>query len=238
MNVVYAHNENEGRKVAALFASRPGTAEKPITRIAFKDSIMDFSELGSGKALPGVCDVNLKNTLYTASTPTLFDVTAIKSAYESYRSFVARHPSTNRSILLFEAASGKAINAYPHDYTAYPHRGRMTTNAIIQATWDEDHDGDVANAANTWGKSTRDMLAREEVSGYDKLYAYVNYANSDEPAGALYGYDQKHQRRLTELKNAYDPQGFFNAYRPVPSEMDGWFVPVVPDVHVDTRDEL
>jgi hypothetical protein len=238
MNVVYAHNEEKGRRVAGRFASSPkGTAE-PITRISFKESNMNFSELGSGKAVPGVCDVNLKNTLYTASTPSLFETGAMKAVYESFGSFVRAHPGANRSILLFEAADGKAVDALPHDYSAYAHRGMMTTNAIIQATWDDDVDGIVAETANAWGKGTRDLLAKPEVSGYDKLHAYVNYANRDEPLAALYGYDEKRQRRLTALKQKYDPHGCFNAYRPLPLDMSGWELPTASGAPQRTRDEL
>lgn len=152
MNVVYAHDEEAGHKVAEKFASSPKGTPNPITRIAFSETNMSFSELGSGKALPGVCDVNLKNTLYTASTQTLFETGAMKAVYESFSSFVSAHPSANRSILLFESADGKAVEALPNDHSAYPHRGRMNTNAIIQATWDEDFDGTVAAAAQCLGE--------------------------------------------------------------------------------------
>lgn len=238
MNVVYAHNEEKGRRIAEKFASSPEGTTEPITRISFRESNMNFSELGSGKAVPGVCDVNLKNTLYTASTPTLFETGSMKAVYESFASFVHAHPGANRSILLFEAADGKAIEALPHDYSAYAHRGMMTTNVIIQATWDEDVDGKVAEAANAWGKGARDLLAKAEISGYDKLYAYVNYANRDEPLAALYGYDEKRQRRLTGLKQKYDPHGFFNAYRPVPSDMTGWELPIASGAPQRPKDEL
>ena len=238
MNVVYAHDEKSGRKVAERFASSPKGTPNPITRISFTESNMDFSELGSGKALPGVCEVNLKNTLWTASTPTLFETRAMKTVYESFASFVSSHPGANRSILLFEAADGKVIEALPKDYSAYAHRGMMTTNVIIQATWDEDTDGTVAKAANAWGRGVRDLLAKPEISGYDKLHAYVNYANKDEPLEALYGYDEERQGKLVSLKQKYDPHGFFNAYRALPSDMSGWENAIAPENRQGKRDEL
>lgn len=238
MNVVFAHDDERGRRVAARFASSQEDVVNPIDRIYFQESNMDYSELGSGKAIPGVCDLGLKNTLYTASTPTLFETSAMKAAYESFASFVLANPGANRSILLFEAADGKAMASLPDHYSAYSHRGMMTTNAIIQATWDEDTDGKVSEAANTWGKEARDLLARPEVSGYDKLHAYVNYANSDEPLAALYGYDKKRQQKLTNLKKRYDPHGYFNAYRPLPSDMAGWNLPNAFEASAGTRDEL
>ncbi|KAH7408321.1 hypothetical protein DE146DRAFT_752456 [Phaeosphaeria sp. MPI-PUGE-AT-0046c] len=238
MNVVYAHDEEAGRKVAARFASSPEGTPSPITRILFNESNMDFSELGSGKAVPGVCDVNLKNTLWTASTPTLFETSAMKTVYESFASFVGAHIGANRSILLFEAADGRVMDALPNDYSAYAHRGMMTTNVIIQATWDEDNDGTVAEAANVWGKGVRDLLAKPEISGYDKLHAYVNYANKDEPLDALYGYDEERQQRLVSLKKRFDPHGYFNAYRALPSDMSGWEHVAASKNRKVTRDEL
>ena len=208
-----------------------------MTRVSFKESWVDFAELGSGRAIPGVCDLNLRNTLYTASTPTLFDVGAMKSLYESYGSFVRTHRLTNRSILLFEAASGQALTALPDDYSAYPHRGKMNTNAIIQMTWDGDDSG-LAEAAGAWGRSARDLLAKPEMSGYDRPYAYVNYANKDEPLPALYGYDRWRHERLTALKQSYDPHGFFNAYRAIPSDISGWGLPAPSLAPSGHRDEL
>lgn len=92
--------------------------------------------------------MNLKNTLHTASTQTLFDVNGMRGVYESYGSFVRAHPLANRSILLLEAVSGLALDAVPDDYSAYLHRGKMTTNTIIKATWDgDDEDGGFSDAA-------------------------------------------------------------------------------------------
>lgn len=238
MNVVYAHDEAKGHEVAQRFASTPSGSKHSITRLSFKETNMDFTELGSGKAIPGVCDLGLKNTLYTASTPTLFSTSAMRTVYDSYSAFMRTHPSANRSILLFEAADGKVMSSLPDDHTAYSHRGMMTTNAIIQATWDEDPNGIIAEAANKWGKEARDLLARQKVSGYDKLHAYVNYANRDEPLAALYGYDKERQRRLTELKRKYDPHGFFNAYRALPMEMEGWEKGIDIGAEERERDEL
>lgn len=232
MNLVSAHDADEGRRVAEMFASTTGPDVPvaanlpPITRVSVEESSVDFAELGSGAALPGVCDLKLRNSLYTASTPSMFDVRAIREAFDSYGALIRAHPLANRSIVLFEAADGRALETVPHDYSAYAHRGRMTTNAIIQATWDgEGDDGPVAAAATSWAKKLRDLLARPDVSGYDRLFAYVNYANEDESPSSLYGYEEWRHRKLTGLKQKYDPHGYFTAYRPVPSDMAGWDSP-------------
>lgn len=241
VNIVYAHDEQAGRRVTALFAStgddlNSSTTKHAITRLSLSEKSMTFRELGSGDALPSVCDVNLSNTLYTASTPSLFGTAAMRELYTSYGAFVTAHPLANRSIVLFEAASGRAVATLPGDFSAYAHRGRMTTNAIIQATWDGDDA--VADPANAWGSGARNLLARPEVSGYDRLYAYVNYANNDEPLAALYGYEEWRHERLTGLKRKYDPHGNFNAYRPVPLEMHKWETKSPMTEPVPIKDEL
>ncbi|KAL3477598.1 FAD-binding domain-containing protein [Aspergillus californicus] len=223
VNIVFAHDEKAGRELVANFASTPEGAEQPITQLFFKDTMLTFAELGSGAAVPGVCDGNQNQDLYTASSPTMFDTAAMKTVYESFGEIIASHPIANASILLFETTSRKAIAEFPADYTAYAHRGKLGTNAIIQMTWDGDASNDDVNTAlDSWGKETRNLLAKPEISGYDRPYVYINYANDDEPLSALYGYDDWRHQKLTELKRKYDPHGFFNAYRPIPTDMAGW----------------
>lgn len=216
---MYAHDEESGRKLASRFASTAKGASLPIQRAFFNESILDFAELGSGRALPGVCEDRIRNSLYTASSPSFFDVAAMKELYRSYSVFVNANPVANRSILLFEAGSMQGISAFPGDHSAYAHRGKMSTNAIIQMSWDND---ELTEAANSWARSTRDILNTPEVSGYERPYGYINYANHDEPLSVLYGYDDWRHERLTNLKNRYDPYGHFNAYRPIPHDVANW----------------
>ncbi|KAK3497845.1 uncharacterized protein B0T23DRAFT_452018 [Neurospora hispaniola] len=42
------------------------------------------------------------------------------------------------SVFFFEAASPHVIASVPDEATAYPHRGKMLTNAIIQVTWGDE----------------------------------------------------------------------------------------------------
>ncbi|KAJ4387056.1 hypothetical protein N0V85_007775, partial [Neurospora sp. IMI 360204] len=181
INIVSAHDTAAGKSVSARFAS-----SESITRTHFNETLITFADLGSGAALPGVCANSLSQDLYTASSPTLFSPESMKAVYASYSSFIVSHPAANRSILLFEAASPHVTASVPDESTAYPHRGKMITNAIIQVTWDDESLNEVADA---WGRETRDLLARPENSGYERLYAYINYANRDEPLQALFGYE-------------------------------------------------
>ncbi|KAL4778874.1 FAD-binding domain-containing protein [Aspergillus varians] len=223
VNIVYAHNEEAGRQLVSNFAPTPEGAENPIRQLFFNETMLTFAELGSGAAVPGVCDGNQHQDLYTASSPTMFDISTMKQVYESFGALIQANPAGNSSILLFETTSRDAIAAFPSDYTAYGHRGKLGTNAIIQMTWDGADDDSVLDAAlDTWGKETRDLLAQPKVSGYDQPYVYINYANDDESLSAVYGYESWRHQRLTELKKKYDPHGFFNAYHPIPAEIGGW----------------
>lgn len=216
INIVSAHDIQAGKSVSAKFAS-----SESITRTHFNETLITFAELGSGAALPEVCTNSLSQDLYTASSPTIFSVESMKAVYASYSSFITSHPAANRSILLFEAASPNIIASVPDETTAYPHRGKMITNAIIQVTWDGDSSLD--EKADAWGKETRDLLAKPENSGYERLYAYINYANRDEPLQALFGYDEWRWEKLTRIKREYDPEGFFDGYHGIPRVVEGWY---------------
>jgi hypothetical protein len=60
----------------------------------------------------------------------------------------------------------------------------------------------------------RKILQRE--SGFDKLQAYVNYAQGDEKWQDLYGWEEWRQKKLKALKRKYDPTGDFSWYQPIP----------------------
>ncbi|KAK3395742.1 hypothetical protein B0T20DRAFT_487168 [Sordaria brevicollis] len=215
INIVSAHDIAAGKAVSARFAS-----SESITRTHFNETLLTFAELGSGAAVPEVCTNSLSQDLYTASSPTIFSVESMKVVYQSYSSFIASYPTANRSILLFEAASPHKIASIPHESTAYPHRGKMITNAIIQVTWDDPSLNEVADA---WGRETRNLLAKPENSGYERLYAYINYANRDEPLQALFGYEEWRWERLSRLKREYDPEGYFDGYHGIPRGLEGWY---------------
>nr|CAQ58439.1 putative dehydrogenase [Sordaria macrospora] len=217
INIVSAHDTEAGKSVSARFAS---SSSQGITRVHFNETLITFAELGSGAALPGVCANSLSQDLYTASSPSLFSPESMKAVYASYASFISANPAANRSILLFEAASPHVIASVPDDATAYPHRGKMVTNAIIQVTWDDESLNEVADA---WGRETRNLLARPENSGYEKLYAYINYANRDEPLQALFGYEEWRWEKLSKLKREYDPEGYFDGYHGIPRVVEGWY---------------
>ncbi|EGZ76381.1 hypothetical protein NEUTE2DRAFT_161301 [Neurospora tetrasperma FGSC 2509] len=126
----------------------------------------------------------------------------------------------NPSVFLFEAASPHVIASAPDEATAYPHRGKMITNAIIQVTWGDESLNEVADA---WRRETRDLLVRPEDSGYGRSHVYINYTNRDEPLQALYGYEEWRWERLTSLKREYDLEWYFDGYHGIPKVFEGWY---------------
>lgn len=65
-----------------------------------------------------------------------------------------------------------------------------------------------------WLKAAQNLII--ESSGYGRLQQYVNYGHGfADSAESLYGYDGHRMARLLELKDKYDPEGWFDAYQPV-----------------------
>ncbi|KAI1499786.1 hypothetical protein F5X99DRAFT_410706 [Biscogniauxia marginata] len=219
INVVYAHDKDAGRRLASNFASTPANATYPITRLSLNESYIPFAELPLAGSNVAVCERGHNQDIYPVTAREFFDVDAMVDLYESYGSFVRANPGASGSILLFESASPQGLLAYPDDHSAFPLRGRYVLSGLISMLWD---DNSLTNAVDSWASGARDTLARPEISGNDRLYAYQNYGHGDEPLSALYGYDQWRHERLTGLKQKYDPHNFFSAYHAIPLEIGGW----------------
>ncbi|KAL7624849.1 hypothetical protein AAE478_004063 [Parahypoxylon ruwenzoriense] len=219
MNVVYAHNEEKGRALASNFASTSENATHPITRVSVNESYITFAEVPTRGSSDIICQRGHNQDIHPATARQFFDTRAMVNLYESFGSFIQEHPVANGSVLLFEAANPQALLAVPDTSTAFPLRGRYILSSVLSMTWDGDSS---TEAIDSWAARARDTLARPEVSGSDRLYVYVNYANGDESLSARYGYEQWRHEKLTGLKQRYDPHGFFNAYHAIPLEMSGW----------------
>ncbi|KAI5867524.1 hypothetical protein GGS23DRAFT_612666 [Durotheca rogersii] len=219
MNVVYAHNEQNGRALSANFASTTGNATHPITRVSLDESYITFAEVPTRGSSDIICQRGHNQDIHPVTAREFFDIGAMVDLYASFGSFVREHPAANGSVLLFEAANPQTVDAVPDAATAFPLRGRYILSSVMSMTWDGD---DETEAINAWATAARDTLAKPEVSGSDRLYIYMNYANGDESLSARYGYDKWRHERLTGLKQRYDPHGFFNAYHAIPLKMSGW----------------
>ncbi|KAI1099519.1 hypothetical protein F4804DRAFT_345472 [Jackrogersella minutella] len=133
----------------------------------------------------------------------------LREAVGSLGSLAQQYPSIKKSTIFIETFGQKAVKALPRDYSAFLHRDNEFRNAIVfSVTYS---DGAVADAANYWALEMRTKFAQPEVSGYDKLQIYQNYAHGDEPLSYL-----------VRLKNKYAPHGFFNGVHAISSNLADW----------------
>ena len=215
VNVVYPGPEEKGREFSSLYSQ-------------FSESITEhmtpWTNLAN-VALPGVviagCPTGNPHNQYSILTRDL-KTKDFRQALESYRSLVQQHPPANNSVIFIETFGQAGIKAYPDDFSAFPHRHEFNNAVVFSMTYPNNSNGSVADAANAWALQWRNHFAQPEVSGYDKMEIYQNYAHSDEPPSALYGYEEWRHERLSALKRTFDPHGLFNGYHAVPANLADW----------------
>ena len=215
INLVYAGLEEEGQRFTQQFT--------PFSS-SLVEAMIPWTELAdrsAGGALAR-CDRGASHNMQ-ASVVRNLDKATMHELYESYSSFLAARPILVNSTVFLEIFAQQGVDAHPDDFSAFPHRGEFSTQlAIEMAYYDSQVNSTVAQDADAWAAGWRDRISRPEVSGYDQILQYQNYAHGDEPISAVYGYDQWRHERLTNLKQAYDPQGHFNGYHAVPDTLAGW----------------
>ena len=108
---------------------------------------------------------------------------------------------------------GGAINEVAPDATAFVHRDAIAS-VQYSVNWSSGTDGAVAQAAGAWLEAAQGALA-PYVDG-----AYQNYIDPSLPdwEAAYYG---SNLPRLTRVKRAYDPDGFFHFAQSVPLSHKG-----------------
>lgn len=212
VNLVYAGPKEQGQKYSKLFSS---------FALSLAESELSFSELPTKTVLgliPGACAEGPRYNLYSAITRTLDPQTFVDFG-NTFEKFMQDHPLANNSALQVETFPVQGVEALPEDYSAFPHRKAFRNQVESIASYRDDS---VASAVNDFFRDWRDRFSSPRVSGYKKFNIYQNYAHGDEPLSAIYGTQQWRHRRLTHLKNKYDPHGFFNGYNPVPSDLAKW----------------
>ncbi|KFA46213.1 hypothetical protein S40293_07182 [Stachybotrys chartarum IBT 40293] len=216
INIVYAGPAEQGRAIASLY--------EPLALSMPTDTVVPWPQVAS-TALLGGFDLDQNCTLsggkidqYSVLVRDL-PPAVYSEMFESFTTFVRENPLASTSAVLIESFGEGAINALPADYSAFPHRHFFANAVAIAASWTDDA---VEEAADAWAVEWRNRLARPEVSGYDELHVYQNYANDDEPLSALYGFDDARHKRLTALKKKYDPRGHFDGYHAIPRNLANW----------------
>ncbi|EPS34783.1 hypothetical protein PDE_09747 [Penicillium oxalicum 114-2] len=207
VNIVYSGPEAEGQKYTKLFS--------PYS-LSLQEHMLKWEELPTKSVLgliPYSCASGPRYNLYAR---TLDPPTWVKFGNE-FEKFLQKYPAANGSAMMIETFPVQGIEALPDTYSAFPHRKYFHNIIEVIGSYTDDS---VAKPVDDFLRSWRDQFAA--TSGYDKLHVYQNYAHDDEPLSALYGYQSWRHARLTKLKNAYDPHGFFDGYHAVPSDLKKW----------------
>ncbi|KAL8784359.1 MAG: hypothetical protein Q9213_004011 [Squamulea squamosa] len=212
INLVYSGPEEEGKKFTERFS--PFSA-------SLNESVIPWVNLNSqsgGGVVLAKCIPGQSHNQYDSITKTV-DKATFRELFDSYGSFIAEYPALANSTVILEIFPQQGIDAYPRNFSAFPHRGSLDTLVEIEMAY---IDQSVAEVADSWARGWRDRLSSPEVSGYDRMVIYQNYGHGDEPIAALYGYEQWRHERLTGLKRTYDPRGQFNGYHAIPATLEGW----------------
>ena len=202
----------EAQKYTKLFS--------PLSQSLAENEI-PWSELPTKSVLglvPKSCAEGPRYNLDSVITRNL-DTQVFVQFSDAFEKFLQAYPLANGSALQVETFPVQGVEALPEDYSAFPHRKQFRNQVEGIGAYKDDS---VADAVNDFFREWRNRFAQPTVSGYDQLNIYQNYAHRDEPLSALYGYQGWRHKRLTNLKKAYDPHGFFNGYNAVPSDLAKW----------------
>lgn len=213
LNLIYAGTTEEGREFTQKFANiSTSVAETNLTWAQLPD-------LSADAIGPANCVNNLGQIMYGTSIKTL-DKASFIELYSELGSFVQANPNANKTAFIVETFGQQAVQAKPDDFDAFPHRGEIAN--LYELDIQYGLDDSIAPAGDAFGKKWRDHFKQPNISGYSNWTVYQNYGHGDEPPSVLYGQEEWRHKRLTDLKNAYDPFGFFNAYHAIPTSLASW----------------
>ncbi|KAI1770585.1 hypothetical protein F4818DRAFT_446201 [Hypoxylon cercidicola] len=212
VNIVYPGSLEKGQNFRKLFSPFSSGFTEQMTTWTNLTSVV-FPDIVAG----GLVNGNPHNQ-YSVLTKDL-PIEHLREAVNSLGSLALQYPAANESTIFIETFGQKGVEALPREYSDFPHRDTFRNAIVFSVTYSEDA---VADAADSWALEMRNKFAQPEVSGYDKLQIYQNYAHGDEPLSALYGYEEWRHECLTRLKNNYDPHGLFNGFHAIPTNLADW----------------
>ncbi|OQE93511.1 hypothetical protein PENNAL_c0005G03640 [Penicillium nalgiovense] len=209
VNIVYSGPKEVGQKYTKLFS--------PYS-LSLEDHMLKWEELPTKvfSLIPYSCASGPRYDLYSVNARNLNPPTWVDFGNE-FEESMQQHPAANGSSMMIETFPVQGIEALRNDYSAFPHRKYFHNIIEVIGVYTDDS---VAKPVDDFLRSWRVKFAA--TSGYEKLHVNQNYAHDDEPLSALYGYQPWRHERLTKLKGAYDPYGFFDGYHVVPSDVKKW----------------
>lgn len=219
LNLVYAGPQEQGEVYANYFATTGNGTHKRLTinRLSNNATELTFAELpyqSAGGAIAAACARGYRQNTYSLATLD-FDVKNTRALWESYKAFIDANTGAASSLLLFEVFGQQAVVSANAAATAVGNRDKSNVLGLFEMMYSQEDD-DVAGAADQWARGWRDTFSDPDLSGYDRLYVYQNYAHGDEPLQALYGYEPWRMKKLQKLKRTYDPTDSFRGYHAIP----------------------
>ncbi|KAI8172107.1 FAD binding domain containing protein [Colletotrichum sp. SAR 10_86] len=212
VNIVYAGPKDAAQAIVDLYSN---------FSVSTNEQMVPWTNLTS-VALAGIieegCATGSRANQYSILTKTLHQETFV-DIYNSYTTFVKENPAANNSVVFIETFGQQGVEALDDNYSAFPHRKSFANAVVFSMRYFDDR---VAEAANAWGLRWRNEVAEPEISGYEEMHIYQNYAHGDEPKSAVYGYAEWRHERLSALKTSYDPHSHFSGYHNVPSKLADW----------------
>ncbi|KAI1419984.1 Glucooligosaccharide oxidase [Xylaria sp. FL1777] len=218
VNLVYSGPEKESEPFVKRF-----DAISPV----WKDS-----KTATWDALPWATYNGLNNVLCTpqgwakfpiknfyAANAKRYDIPTMRAYFNGWRDMNEKYGSEATFSVMFESFPQQRVREIPDNATAFPWRHGAQHFLMIEAAYKNPVDEDLIDE---WLSTQQDNFIK--TSGYGRLQQYVNYGHgSKDTPEALYGYEPWRLRKLRQLKQEFDPEGWFNGYQSFleESELDG-----------------
>ncbi|PLB51157.1 FAD binding domain-containing protein [Aspergillus steynii IBT 23096] len=162
----------------------------------------------TAKDSPTCQKANMSNVCFPLSLQS-YDIQAQRAAFDAFAKGTSETPGLNQSVIIFEGYPVQGVQAVPSESTAFPFR----EDSLLVAPLVVYSDPALNDKAREFGEGLREILF--QASGQQRLHAYVNYASGLEEPEDWYGDEAWRLKKLSFLKDKYDPEGKFKFYGPV-----------------------
>lgn len=157
-----------------------------------------------------------KNTFSTGIKT--YNLQDVRNVWNGYKQLITQYPMAYQSMYIWETYPMQGMRNRDSTATAYANRdvNHIVVGFLIY------EDANLDSTMNAYGiNAFRTTLnAHDGFNGNSKVY--LNYGHGLERKAEFYGWEPWRQNRLIALKKAYDPEGRFNAYHPVPTTNAGF----------------
>ncbi|KAK5656888.1 hypothetical protein OQA88_4439 [Cercophora sp. LCS_1] len=201
--VFYNGSETEGKQFfAPLLALNPIADMTGVMPYPAANALLNPRFEGPGRRLMGSCSVLMP-----------LDAEVIAEAGRRLLDFTTSHDNMGKSLIAFEFFPTAAVQATPHNATAFANRGEHYLVAMALLYDNPSYDDEV----RTFKRQLAEYITTN--CGYhgkrppgDRAPVYVNLEHGTLSAEDAFG---DHVERLRELKRRYDPDNVFHTWHSV-----------------------